>query len=69
MPYSDGAVSPIRSGPKVPKKKKKKEIRVSKGNGQNKWENKVNERVIQAKNVCKFWPKLLVKLVKININH
>ena len=25
MPYSDGAVSPIRSGPKVPKKKKKKE--------------------------------------------
>ena len=24
MPYSDGAVSPIRSGPKVPKKKKKK---------------------------------------------
>ena len=24
MPYSDGAVSPIRSGPKVPIKKKKK---------------------------------------------
>ena len=68
MPYSDGAVSPIRSGPKVPKKKKKK-YGVSKGNGQNQWENKVNERVILAKNVCKFWSKLLVKLVKININH
>ena len=27
MPYSDGAVSPIRSGPSVPKKKKKKKIK------------------------------------------
>ena len=27
MPYSDGAVSPIRSGPKVPKKKKKKKVK------------------------------------------
>ena len=26
MPYSDGAVSPIRSGPKVPKKKKKSDV-------------------------------------------
>ena len=31
MPYSDGAVSPIRSGPSVPKKKKK-----NKGKAENK---------------------------------
>ena len=35
MPYSDGAVSPIRSGPKVPIKKKKKST--GSNNGLNLW--------------------------------
>ena len=45
MPYSDGAVSPIRSGPKVPKKKKK-----IKGNGQKLKKNQLNVRVNSGQN-------------------
>ena len=47
MPYSDGAVSPIRSGPKVPKKKKKKkkENKLQLNFGQNEWKSQLNVRL------------------------
>ena len=55
MPYSDGAVSPIRSGPSVPKKKKKE----LKGNGQKLKTNQLNVRLNSGqKCASKFWPKL-----------
>ena len=53
MPYSDGAVSPIRSGPKVPKKKKKRDDGVKRqpnyAFGLNTWENQLKLRLIVAK--------------------
>ena len=54
MPYSDGAVSPIRSGPSVPKKKKKRKS----NNGQNQLNLSQNERGNKAKIVSKSRPKL-----------
>ena len=47
MPYSDGAVSPIRSGPKVPKRKKKKK----KNHISHEWPKQVKTRPkVTAKN-------------------
>ncbi len=60
MPYSDGAVSPIRSGPSVPKKKKKRRKHI---NGQNQWESELNVRLIMAKIVKYVVQAKIVKYV------